>query len=105
MLITAGDAAALRNNAVVAEAREVEHVGEVGQYFVPNERCARMCAAPGKIIGRGYLEVGIQIPREACKMAFDACLIEGVDHGFVSFSLGLAGHTDLLVSRDAIGRC
>jgi hypothetical protein len=32
-------------------------------------------------------------------------LIEGVDHGFVSFSLGLAGHSDLLVSRDAVGRC
>ena len=28
-----------------------------------------------------------------------------VDHGFVSFSLGLAGHSDLLVSRDAVGRC
>jgi hypothetical protein len=30
---------------------------------------------------------------------------KGVDHGFVSFSLGLAGHSDLLVSRDAVGRC
>src|SRR3984893_14919508 len=54
-----GYASALRDNAVIAEAREVEHIGEVGQYFVSKERCARMCAAPGKIIGRGYLEVGI----------------------------------------------
>jgi len=38
-------------------------------------------------------------------VALDACLIEGVDHGFVSFNLGLLVISDLLVSRDAIGRC
>jgi hypothetical protein len=65
-----GDASALSDNAVVAEAREVEHIGEVGQYFVSKKRRALMCAAPGKIIGRGYLEVWIQIPREGCKVAF-----------------------------------
>ena len=32
-----GYASALRDNAVVAEAREVEHIGEVGQYFISKE--------------------------------------------------------------------
>jgi hypothetical protein len=48
-----GDASALSDNAVVAEAREVEHIREVGQYFVSKERRARMCAAPGKMIESG----------------------------------------------------
>jgi hypothetical protein len=33
----------------------------------------------------------------------DACLIEGVDHGFVLFDFGLLCHPDLLVPRRAIG--
>jgi hypothetical protein len=70
--------------------------------LVAEERRSSVRATPGKIIGRRPGEVGIEIAREACKIAVDACLIKGVDHGFVSFDFGLFCHPEILISRHPI---
>ena len=97
------DAAFLGDDADVAEAREIEHLGKTGKHLVAEERRASVRATPGKIVGRGPGEVGVQIAREACKLAVHACLIEGVDHGFIWFDFGLHCHPRLIVLRHPLG--
>ena len=48
------DVAIRGNDGVVAEPREIEHVGNIWQSVVTEERCPDVSAAPGKVVGRGY---------------------------------------------------
>src|SRR5712664_272198 len=74
-------AVVLRKEDVVAEPAEVEDIGEIGQDLVAKERRARVDATPGKIIGRGRGEIGMQIPSELPEAACHAGLVVGVHHG------------------------
>src|SRR6266436_148264 len=86
------DVAILGNDVVVAEPCVVEHVGNTWQYLVTEERCPDVSPAPGKIVGRGYREVGMQIGREAREVALDSRLEILVHHCLVSLVLGLNSH-------------
>ena len=59
------DVALLGDDVVVTKPSEIEHVGNTWQYMVSKERCPDVSTAPGKVVGRGYGEVGMQI---CCKL-------------------------------------
>jgi hypothetical protein len=50
------DVAILGNDVVVAEPCEIEHIGNISQYVITEERCPDVSTAPGKVVGRGYCE-------------------------------------------------
>src|SRR5713101_8908498 len=83
------DVAILGNDVVVAEPCEIEHVGNIWQYVITEERGPDVSTAPGKVVGRGYCEVGMQICREARDVALDPCLEILVHDRLASLGLGL----------------
>src|SRR6202162_3985317 len=83
------DVAILGNDVVVAEPCEIEHVGNTWQQVITEERCPDVSTAPGKVVGRGYCEVGMQICREAREVALDSRLVILIHHRLVSLVLGL----------------
>src|SRR6267378_3899268 len=86
------DVAILGNDVVVAEPCEIEHVGNTWQYVITEERCPDVSTAPGKVVGRGCCEVGMQISREAREVALDSRLEILVHQCLVSLVLGLNSH-------------
>jgi hypothetical protein len=68
------DLAILGNDVVVAEPCEIEHVGNTWQQVITEGRCPDVSTAPGKVVGLGYCEVGMQICREAREVALDSAL-------------------------------
>ena len=81
------DVAILGNDVVVAEPCEIEHVGNTWQQVITEERCPDVSTAPGKVVGRGYCEVGMQICREAREVALDSRLEILIHHRLVSLVL------------------
>src|ERR1700674_45840 len=92
------DVAILGNDVVVAEPGEIEHVGNTWQHVITEERCPDVSTAPGKVVGRGYCEVGMQICREAREVALDSCLEILIHYRLVSLVLGLNCHVHSLGS-------
>src|SRR6266850_2743865 len=86
------DVAILGNDVVVAEPCEIEHVGNIWQYVITEERCPDVSTAPGKVVGRGYCEVGMQMCREAREVALDSRLEILIHPRLVSLVLGLKSH-------------
>jgi hypothetical protein len=84
--------AILGNDVVVTEPCEIEHVGNIWQYVITEERCPDVSTAPGKVVGRGYCEVGMQMCREAREAALDSRLEILIHHRLVSLVLGLNSH-------------
>src|SRR5580700_10135994 len=83
------DVAILGNDVVIAEPCEIEHVGNTWQQVITEERCTDVSTAPGKVVGRGYCEVGMQICREAREVALDSRLVILIHHRLVSLVLVL----------------
>src|SRR5712671_5790004 len=52
------DVVILGNDVVVAEPCEIEHVGNIWQYVITEERCPDVSTAPGKVVGRGTVKSG-----------------------------------------------
>src|ERR1700675_2910817 len=52
------DVAILGNDVVVVEPCEIEHVGNIWQQVITEERCPDVSTARGKVVGRGYCEAG-----------------------------------------------
>ena len=86
------DVAILGNDVVVTELCEIEHVGNIWQYVLTEERCPDVSTALGKVVGRGYCEVGMQMCREAREVALDSRLEIPIHNCLVSLVLGLNGH-------------
>src|ERR1700676_1534641 len=83
------DVPILGNDVVVAEPCEIDHVGNTCQYVVTAVRCPDVSTAPGKVVERGYCEVGMQICLEAREVALDSDLEILFHHSLVSLVLGL----------------
>jgi hypothetical protein len=90
------DVAILGNDVVVAEPCEIEYIGNTWQQVITEERCPDVSTAPGKVIGSGYCEVGMQICREAREVALDSRLEILIHHRLVSLVVGLNSHVHSL---------